>query len=86
MALSPTDFPLETRSNAWPRAGLAGADPAMEGYLVRHNEMAGGDALGGFVPYLDVVASDADATADVDNTDAVEAAAKPSSDAKDDPR
>ncbi len=27
----------------------------MEGYLVRHNEMAGADALGGFVPYLDVV-------------------------------
>jgi hypothetical protein len=29
----------------------------MEGYLVRHSEMAGTDALGGFVPYLDVVAA-----------------------------
>jgi negative regulator of sigma E activity len=57
--LSPADFPLAdtARSTAWPRAGLPGADPAMEGYLVRHNEMAGADALGGFVPYLDVVAA-----------------------------
>ena len=58
-SLSPADFPLvdTARSTAWPRAGLPGADPAMEGYLVRHNEMAGADALGGFVPYLDVVAA-----------------------------
>lgn len=59
VALSPTDFPLvdTARSTAWPRAGLPGSDAAMEGYLVRHNEMAGADALGGFVPYLDVVAA-----------------------------
>jgi hypothetical protein len=58
-SLSPADFPLvdTARSTAWPRAGLPGSDPAMEGYLVRHNEMAGADALGGFVPYLDVVAA-----------------------------
>jgi hypothetical protein len=58
-SLSPADFPLvdTARSTAWPRSTLPGADPAMEGYLVRHNEMAGADALGGFVPYLDVVAA-----------------------------
>jgi hypothetical protein len=57
-ALSPTEFPLAERSTSWPRAGLPGADPAMEGYLVRHNEMANADALGGFVPYLDVVTAE----------------------------
>ena len=58
-SLSPADFPLvdTARPTDWPRAGLPGSDPAMEGYLVRHNEMAGADALGGFVPYLDVVAA-----------------------------
>lgn len=58
-ATSPVDFPLAdtTRPTGWPRAGLPGSDAAMEGYLVRHNEMAGADALGGFVPYLDVVAA-----------------------------
>jgi hypothetical protein len=32
----------------------------MEGYLVRHNEMADAAALGGFVPYLDVVTAGED--------------------------
>jgi negative regulator of sigma E activity len=56
---SPTEFPLAdtTRPSSWPRAGLAGSDAAIEGYLVRHNEMADAAALGGFVPYLDVVAA-----------------------------
>jgi hypothetical protein len=59
VATSPTEFPLAdtARPSDWPRAGLAGSDAAMEGYLVRHNEMADAAALGGFVPYLDVVAA-----------------------------
>jgi negative regulator of sigma E activity len=59
VAASPTEFPLAdtARPSAWPRAGLPGSDAAMEGYLVRHNEMADAATLGGFVPYLDVVAA-----------------------------
>lgn len=78
-AVSPEEFPLAERSTSWPRAGLPGADPSMEGYLVRHNELAGGDALGGFVPYLDVVAAD-------DSGAAPEAPAAPAPAAQDDPR
>lgn len=63
---SPADFPLvdggEKRS--WPRSELLGAesDPAIEAYLVRHNQMLANDGMGGFVPYVDVVASDSAAT------------------------
>jgi hypothetical protein len=71
-ATSPTEFPLAERSTSWPRAGLPGADPAMEGYLVRHNEMANADALGGFVPYLDVVTAE-----ETEPAEAVPAAAAP---------
>lgn len=59
--LSPTDFPLvDTGEKAWPRSGLPGAanDPQLEAYLVRHNQMLANDGLGGFVPYIDVVARD----------------------------
>lgn len=59
--LSPEEFPLDPTAppKSWPRSSApGGADAAMEGYLVRHSEMAGADALGGFVPYLDVVAAD----------------------------
>lgn len=65
-AQSPTDFPLidtgEKRS--WPRSELIGAanDTVIEAYLVRHNQMLANDGLGGFVPYVDVVASDPSAT------------------------
>lgn len=58
---SPADFPLvETGDKRWPRSGLSntGTDPALEAYLVRHNQMLAADALGGFVPYVDVVARD----------------------------
>jgi hypothetical protein len=58
---SPTDFPLvDTGEKAWPRSGLPGAanDPQLEAYLVRHNQMLANDGLGGFVPYVDVVARD----------------------------
>ena len=58
---SPTDFPLVDTGEArrWPRSELVGAsnDPALEAYLVRHNQMLANDGLGGFVPYVDVVAN-----------------------------
>lgn len=61
-AQSPTEFPLSESHDkrSWPRSGLAQAtdDPALEAYLVRHNQMLANDGLGGFVPYLDVVAND----------------------------
>lgn len=61
-AQSPSDFPLvENGDNkkSWPRSGLPGIsdDPALEAYLVRHNQMVANDGLGGFVPYVDVVAN-----------------------------
>lgn len=66
-AQSPTDFPLVDSGDkrAWPRSELSGTanDPALEAYLVRHNQMLANDGLGGFVPYVDVVASDQPATA-----------------------
>ena len=39
-------------------SGLPGAanDPQLEAYLVRHNQMLANGGLGGFVPYVDVVA------------------------------
>jgi hypothetical protein len=58
---SPADFPLvDTGEKAWPRSGLPGAanDPQLEAYLVRHNQMLANGGLGGFVPYVDVVARD----------------------------
>lgn len=57
---SPADFPLvDTGEKRWPRSALvsAGNDPALEAYLVRHNQMLANDGLSGFVPYVDVVAS-----------------------------
>ncbi|MEO6102046.1 MAG: RseA family anti-sigma factor [Pseudoxanthomonas sp.] len=63
---SPADFPLaNTGEKRWPRSELAvqGNDPALEAYLVRHNQMISNDGLSGFVPYVDVVASGA-ATSD----------------------
>jgi hypothetical protein len=60
---SPADFPLADTGNTrqWPRSQLvaAGKAPALEAYLVRHNQMMAGDGLGGFVPYVDVVAGGA---------------------------
>jgi hypothetical protein len=59
-ANSPADFPLvQTGDKHWPRSQLAGADaPALEALLVRHNQMIANDGLSGFVPYVDVVATD----------------------------
>lgn len=66
-AQSPTDFPLVDSGDkrTWPRSELSGTanDPALEAYLVRHNQMSANDGLGGFVPYVDVVTSDQPATA-----------------------
>ena len=73
---SPTEFPLVESAEArrWPRSELVGAssDPAIEAYLVRHNQMVANDGLGGFVPYVDVVANGQPAAA----ADAEEASAE----------
>jgi negative regulator of sigma E activity len=67
---SPTEFPLVENAEArrWPRSELVGAssDPAIEAYLVRHNQMVASDGLGGFVPYVDVVANGQPASADAE--------------------
>jgi len=72
---SPSDFPLvDTGQKRWPRSGLlstGASDPALEAYLVRHNQMLANDGLAGFVPYVDVVASDP-ARAAADATPATE--------------
>ena len=46
----------EVRARPWPRSPLAQDDRAMEAYLVRHNALMAADGLGGFMPYVDVVA------------------------------
>ena len=61
-AVSPEDFPLiiSSAKKSWPRAVVnANSDPELEAYLVRHNQMMAQDGMGGFVPYVDVVAQDA---------------------------
>jgi len=64
---SPADFPLvdSGEKRTWPRSELIGAqsDPTIEAYLVRHNQMLANDGMGGFVPYVDVVATDSTAAA-----------------------
>lgn len=60
---SPENFPLNvsTEKKTWPRSAVnANSDPALEAYLVRHNQMMAQDGMGGFVPYVDVVAQDAE--------------------------
>lgn len=71
---SPADFPLvDTGEKRWPKSALVSAenDPALEAYLVRHNQMLANDGLSGFVPYVDVVASSpvgSDATTAADSS------------------
>lgn len=63
--LSPEDFPLivSSEKKSWPRSPVnANSDPALEAYLVRHNQMMAQDGMGGFVPYVDVVATEAGQT------------------------
>jgi len=73
---SPTDFPLVDAGGqrSWPRSEIvsASSDPSIEAYLVRHNQMIAEDGLGGFVPYVDVVANQQPA-ASSENTDATPA-------------
>jgi negative regulator of sigma E activity len=55
---SPENFPLNasTQKKTWPHSSLASDnDPALEAYLVRHNQMMTDGGLGGFVPYVDVM-------------------------------
>ncbi|MEO8160512.1 MAG: sigma-E factor negative regulatory protein [Arenimonas sp.] len=76
-AESPSDFPLVDNGSErrWPRSELVGAssDPAIEAYLVRHNQMLDEDGLGGFVPYVDVVANGRPATSPDADSNAVDA-------------
>lgn len=55
---SVADFPLaETgQRKPWPRSPLVPDEQAMSDYLVRHNALMAEDGLGGFMPYVDVVA------------------------------
>ena len=46
----------EPSPRPWPRSPLAQDERAMEAYLVRHNALMASDGLGGFMPYVDVVA------------------------------
>lgn len=58
---SPENFPLNVSNEkrTWPRSAVnTNSDPALEAYLVRHNQMMAQDGMGGFVPYVDVVAQD----------------------------
>ncbi len=67
---SPADFPLADSGDKrnWPRSQvLVGrSDPSLEAYLVRHNQMLANDGLGGYVPYVDVVARDPASARDSD--------------------
>lgn len=76
---SPADFPLvdNGEERSWPRSELvsASSDPAIEAYLVRHNQMIAADGLGGFVPYVDVV-SNGQPAASADTTAAPESDGK----------
>jgi hypothetical protein len=59
---SVSDFPLvefEGRK-PWPRSPLLPESRSIEPYLVRHNALMAEDGLGGFMPYVDVVAHDAE--------------------------
>lgn len=72
---SPENFPLNVSSEkkSWPRSPVnANSDPALEAYLVRHNQMMAQDGMGGFVPYVDVVAQDAEQTETKTSTNAGE--------------
>lgn len=63
-----SEFPLAERERqAWPRSPLATDQQQLEAYLVGHNTLMAQDGLGGFMPYVDVVAHDGapDAAADM---------------------
>jgi len=63
--VSPLPLPVEGLAlgrepvaRPWPRSPVARDPRAIESYLVRHNALIGGDGVGGFMPYVDVVAHD----------------------------
>lgn len=57
------DFPLTspTAGKAWPRSPAVAGERSLQAYLVRHNALAAGDGVGGFLPYVDVVTQEAEA-------------------------
>ncbi|HEU0151738.1 MAG TPA: hypothetical protein VFQ84_00185, partial [Arenimonas sp.] len=59
------DFPLVRQDGGkpWPRSPVVAGDRSLQDYLVRHNAMAAGGGVGGFMPYVDVVTQDAGADA-----------------------
>ncbi len=56
------DFPLSdpVGRKPWPRSPVVAGDRSIDSYLVRHNALAAGDGVGGFMPYVDVVTQDAE--------------------------
>ena len=73
---SPENFPLNVSNEkrSWPRSAVnTNSDPALEAYLVRHNQLMAQDGMGGFVPYVDVVAQDSEKVENV-NKAAIEKA------------
>lgn len=54
-----SELPLaDGGSKPWPRSPLATDEQQLEAYLVGHNTLMAEDGLGGFMPYVDVVAHD----------------------------
>ena len=58
------DFPLTspTAGKAWPRSPVVAGERSLQAYLVRHNALAAGDGVGGFLPYVDVVTQEGEAS------------------------
>ncbi|KFN47613.1 sigma-E factor negative regulatory protein [Arenimonas metalli] len=58
------DFPLTspTAGKAWPRSPVVADERSLQAYLVRHNALAAGDGVGGFLPYVDVVTQEGEAS------------------------
>lgn len=56
------DFPLvqDPGGKPWPRSPVMAGERSLQAYLVRHNALAAGDGVGGFMPYVDVVTQDAE--------------------------
>ncbi len=65
---SVSDFPLAETSERkpWPRSPLVPDERAMSDYLVQHNALMAEDGLGGFMPYVDVVAHEQSAHDEAD--------------------
>lgn len=57
------DFPLTSpmAGRPWPRSPVVAGERSLQAYLVRHNALAAGDGVGGFLPYVDVVTQEGDA-------------------------